>query len=83
MTITGTTGAAAPVDDRVLSPELRMDAVTLRVGNLEGMSSYYAGALALEPIEERARATGGGTTRTAGCAWTPSSSTPTPTCATT
>jgi catechol 2,3-dioxygenase len=32
-----------------------MDAVTLRVGDLELMSSYYADALALEPLEERAR----------------------------
>nr|WP_230479930.1 VOC family protein [Nocardiopsis kunsanensis] len=31
-----------------------MDAVTLRVGDLELMSSYYADALALEPVEERA-----------------------------
>src|SRR5690606_41456682 len=32
-----------------------MDAVSLRVGDLETMSSYYANALALEPIEERSR----------------------------
>ncbi|MCU4673127.1 VOC family protein [Microbacterium fluvii] len=32
-----------------------MDAVTLRVGDLELMSSYYANALALEPIAESAR----------------------------
>lgn len=31
-----------------------MDAVTLRVGNLENMSTYYGQALALDPIEERA-----------------------------
>ncbi|MFM6975186.1 MAG: VOC family protein [Agromyces sp.] len=31
-----------------------MDAVTLRVGNLEHMSSYYEQALALEPLVERA-----------------------------
>ncbi|WP_307372827.1 VOC family protein [Microbacterium sp. W4I4] len=32
-----------------------MDAVTLRVGDLEAMTSYYANALALDPIEERSR----------------------------
>ncbi|SNS63218.1 catechol 2,3-dioxygenase [Micrococcales bacterium KH10] len=41
------------VDDRVLSPLLGMDAVTLRVGDLEQMSSYYENALALTPIQER------------------------------
>ncbi|WP_017584573.1 VOC family protein [Nocardiopsis valliformis] len=40
-------------DERVLSAETAMDAVTLRVGDLENMASYYASALALEPIEER------------------------------
>ncbi|GAA1078229.1 VOC family protein [Nocardiopsis metallicus] len=40
-------------DERVLSAETTMDAVTLRVGDLENMASYYASALALEPIEER------------------------------
>ncbi|MGF2949575.1 VOC family protein [Microbacterium alcoholitolerans] len=45
--------AIAP--DRVLSARTGMDAVTLRVGDLEMMASFYAGALALEPIEERAR----------------------------
>lgn len=43
------------VSDRVLDPATEMDAVSLRVGDLETMSSYYANALALEPIEERAR----------------------------
>jgi len=47
-----------PVDERHLSADLAMDAVTLRVGDLELMSSYYADALALSPIEETAR-TGG------------------------
>ncbi|WP_449277755.1 VOC family protein [Leucobacter sp. GX24907] len=42
-------------DERVLSPELAMDAVTLRVGDLETMSDYYAKALALDPLEERSR----------------------------
>lgn len=40
---------------RVLDPATDMDAVSLRVGDLETMSSYYANALALEPIEERTR----------------------------
>ena len=52
------TSAAATTDDRVLDPALAMDAVTLRVGDLEGMSSYYVNALALEPLEERS-ASGG------------------------
>jgi len=43
--------------DAVINPAAGMDAVTLRVGDLETMSSYYAGALALEPLEERARGT--------------------------
>ena len=38
-----------------INPDTAMDAVTLRVGDLEGMSSYYAGALALTPLEERTR----------------------------
>lgn len=46
---------ALQVDDRTLNPELQMDAVSLRVGNLERMSAYYADALALTPIDERAR----------------------------
>ena len=40
-------------DGRILNPATGMDAVTLRVGDLELMSSYYAKALALEPIEEQ------------------------------
>lgn len=47
----------APIDERVLSAQLQMDAVSLRVGDLEGMSSYYSEALALTPIEERSRGT--------------------------
>ena len=39
---------------RTLASDTAMDAVTLRVGDLELMSSYYADALALEPVEERA-----------------------------
>jgi len=38
-----------------INPDTMMDAVTLRVGDLEGMSSYYAQALALTPLEERVR----------------------------
>ena len=41
--------------ERALSAGLAMDAVTLRVGDLEQMSGYYENALALTPIEERAR----------------------------
>lgn len=36
-----------------INPETTMDAVTLRVGDLEGMSSYYSDALALTPLDER------------------------------
>jgi catechol 2,3-dioxygenase len=46
---------ATPAPDRILNPQTGMDAVTLRVGDLDLMSSYYANALALEPIEERTR----------------------------
>ena len=53
-----TTPGASAVDERHLSADLAMDAVTLRVGDLETMSSYYENALALSPLEETARATG-------------------------
>ncbi len=43
---------AVPVTETSLSAQTGMDAVTLRVGDLETMSSYYANALALEPLEE-------------------------------
>ena len=46
---------AASAPDRILNPQTGMDAVTLRVGDLELMSSYYTDALALQPLEERAR----------------------------
>lgn len=36
-----------------LDAATRMDAVTLRVGDLENMTSYYESALAVHPIEER------------------------------
>ena len=47
--------ASAPIDERHLNAATGMDAVTLRVGDLEGMSSYYESALALAPIEEQSR----------------------------
>lgn len=50
-----TTPHAGPADERVLAAATAMDAVTLHVGDLEGMSSYYAAAIALEPLEERSR----------------------------
>lgn len=40
-------------NERILNPAAGMDVVTLRVGDLENMASYYEHALALEPIEER------------------------------
>jgi catechol 2,3-dioxygenase len=43
--------------DRILHPDSSMGAVTLRVGDLQGMSDYYSRAFAMEPLEERA---GGG-----------------------
>ncbi|MDQ0614709.1 catechol 2,3-dioxygenase [Microbacterium sp. W4I4] len=53
MTVNEIRPASAP--DVVLSADTDMDAVTLRVGDLEAMTSYYANALALDPIEERSR----------------------------
>ena len=44
-----------PTDERVLAPATSMGAVTLRVGDLEGMTTYYADAFAMEPLEERTR----------------------------
>jgi catechol 2,3-dioxygenase len=55
-------------DDRILHPDSSMGAVTLRVGDLEGMSDYYARAFAMQPLAERTgakevhRALGRGTT---------------------
>ncbi|WP_193105182.1 VOC family protein [Brachybacterium sp. FME24] len=51
-------GSTTAVDERHLSADLAMDAVTLRVGDLELMSSYYENALALTAIEEQARVNG-------------------------
>ncbi|MCC2336075.1 VOC family protein [Cellulomonas wangsupingiae] len=45
----------ARTHDDVLAPATAMDAVTLHVGDLKGMATYYADALALEPLEERGR----------------------------
>ncbi|WP_137843287.1 VOC family protein [Microbacterium sp. 2FI] len=59
----------AETDDRVLHPDSSMGAVTLRVGDLEGMSDYYARAFAMEPLEERASA--GETRRVLGRGRTP------------
>ena len=53
-----TAPGAAAIGEQHLSGDLTMDAVTLRVGDLELMSSYYENALALGPIEEKARAGG-------------------------
>lgn len=41
--------------ERVIHPDTQMDAVTLRVGDLDLMSGYYGEAFALNPIEERTR----------------------------
>ncbi|MFI8526243.1 VOC family protein [Promicromonospora sukumoe] len=43
------------VHDRIITPDLAMDAVTLRVGDLDTMASYYGAAFALEPLEERGK----------------------------
>lgn len=40
--------------EQILSPTTHMDAVTLHVGDLENMSSYYSAILSLEPVEEKA-----------------------------
>ncbi|MDN6330733.1 MAG: VOC family protein, partial [Brachybacterium sp.] len=56
--ISSPSAPTAAVGEQHLSSELAMDAVTLRVGDLELMSSYYENALALQPIEEQARVGG-------------------------
>lgn len=48
-----TTPTPTGTDGRVLHADTSMDAVTLHVGDLETMSTYYADAIALEPLEER------------------------------
>ncbi|WP_043534454.1 VOC family protein [Actinomyces polynesiensis] len=56
MSIPGPGPTTAPTDPgRVINPAASMDAPTLRVGDLGTMSSYYARAFALEPIEEATR----------------------------
>lgn len=42
------------LSDRVISADADMDAVTLLVGDLENMSSYYEAAFAMEPLAEDA-----------------------------
>jgi catechol 2,3-dioxygenase len=42
--------AAGPTE--AIGPDTAMDAVTLRVGDLAGMSGYYEAAFALEPLAE-------------------------------
>ncbi|MDS2171350.1 VOC family protein [Nesterenkonia sp. CL21] len=46
---------APAADGRALNPATAMDAVTLRVGDLEAMSAYYETALVMEPLQERTR----------------------------
>lgn len=41
--------------EQTISTATHMDAVTLRVGDLENMSSYYATILDMDPIEEKSR----------------------------
>ncbi|MGC3995566.1 MAG: VOC family protein [Propionicimonas sp.] len=52
-----TTRTPFTIGERSINADTAMDAVTLRVGDLEGMSSYYADAFAMEPLEERAHGT--------------------------
>lgn len=51
------TATAPLLDELHLNPATGMDAVTLRVGDLETVSAYYADALAMAPLEERTRGT--------------------------
>ena len=48
-----TTTQTPAADDRVINSQASMDAVTLRVGDLETMSSYYSDSFAMEPLDER------------------------------
>lgn len=41
--------------DQAINPATFMDAVTLRVADLEAMSRYYSEAFAMEPVTERSR----------------------------
>lgn len=42
-------------DERILNADTSMGAVTLRVGDLEAMSTYYTQAFAMDALEERSR----------------------------
>jgi len=42
-------------NERILTAATSMGAVTLRVGDLAGMSEYYSRAFAMDPLEERSR----------------------------
>jgi len=44
---------AVTPEEQILHPDTSMGAVTLRVGDLEGMSDYYSRAFAMEPLQER------------------------------
>ena len=58
MTTPTTTGPTTrTASERVLDARTGMDAVTLVVSDLEGMTGYYARGLGVEPIEERSRGT--------------------------
>ncbi|MCU1639321.1 MAG: Glyoxalase [Microbacteriaceae bacterium] len=46
---------AASTDERLLAADTSMGAVTLRVGDLEKMATYYSQAFAMEPLEEVSR----------------------------
>ena len=39
--------------ERIINPATSMGAVTLRVGDLEAMSTYYSDAFAMEPVQDR------------------------------
>lgn len=49
------TTTAPRTEERIINPATAMDAVTLHVGDLELMSSYYTRSFAMEPLEERTR----------------------------
>lgn len=53
--MSNTETSATLATDAVINPNTTMDAVSLRVGDLENMSSYYAGAFAMEPLQEQSR----------------------------
>jgi catechol 2,3-dioxygenase len=46
---------ATSTEEHLLAPDTSMGAVTLRVGDLEKMSSYYSRAFSMEPLEEVGR----------------------------